>query len=90
LSGPLAVQHVANALSSIASSLSASDNHNISTPQCRTQAIKTVAVDQSLTQEEQIKVMQLFRKDIASADAYLAIDNMELQMTYIKDELDDF
>jgi hypothetical protein len=90
LTGPLAVQHVADALSSVASSLSGCDNQGFGTPQRRTRAIKAVAADQSLTQGEQIKAMRLFRKDIASADTYLAIDDPELRSAYIIDELAEF
>jgi tellurite resistance protein len=84
------VQGVADVLSSIASSLSVSDNQDSSTPQRRTRAIKMVSVDESLSKEECVKAMRLFRKDIASADTYLAIDEKGLWTAYIHDELADF
>jgi hypothetical protein len=92
LTGPVAVQHVADALSSVASSLCSNEANTFGTPspQRRTRAIKAVTSDLSLTQAEQIKAMRLFRKDIASADTYLAIDKPELRTAYLKDELFEF
>lgn len=88
-SGPIAVHNVADALHSIASSFQVSEEHSTesSTPQRRTRAIKTVAADASLTRDERIKAMCLFRKDIASADTYLAIEDNEMRTAYIQEEL---
>jgi hypothetical protein len=96
LTGPVAVQHVADALSSVASSLqvspmvSSNDYCDLGTPQRRTRAIRAVTSDLLLTKAEQIKAMRLFKKDIASADTYLAIDDLELCASYLKDELAEF
>ena len=87
LTGPVAVQQVADAISSVACSFETAD---FGTPQRRTRAIKAVTSDLSLTKAEQIKAMRLFRKDIASADTYLAIDEPELRTAYLKDELAEF
>jgi hypothetical protein len=91
-SGPLAVHDVASALQSIASSLQESEEHGteFSTPQRRTKAIKAVATDHSLMRDERIKAMRLFRKDIASADAYLAIEDDDMRTCYLKEELAEF
>jgi hypothetical protein len=38
--------------------------------------------------EEQVRVMRLFREDMAIADSYLAIDDIETCTAYIRLELD--
>ena len=90
LTGPTAVKGVADALSAIAYSLTdSSGTHPSNSPQCRTLAIKKVAADESLSMDERVKAMHLFRKEIATADTYLAIDEQSLRVAYIKDELAD-
>jgi hypothetical protein len=80
---------VAEALQHVASSLECSGD-SPTTPSRRTRAIKAVTIDASLSQTERIKAVRLFRKEIASADAYLAIDDEELRTLYIRDELAEF
>lgn len=57
------------------------------TPQRRTAAIKLAVCDENLTRQERIQVFSLFRRDIAAADAYLAIDDEELRTEFIRAEL---
>ncbi len=61
-----------------------------STPQCCTTAIRAVTTDTNLTCAEQIKLMGLFVKDIAAADSYLAIDDVELHTEFIHEQLTTF
>jgi hypothetical protein len=81
---------VADALRHIATSLtpSVSATDALATPQRRTAAIQVVTKDKNLTAEEQVKVMRLFREDMAIADSYLAIENTATHTAYIHAELE--
>lgn len=83
---------VADALRTVASSMLSSDStatDALATPRRRTAAIRAVTKDKALTPEEQVRVMRLFREDIAIADSYLAIDDVNTRTAYIRSELGD-
>jgi len=61
-----------------------------STPQCHTTAICAATTDTNLTCAKQIKLMGLFVRDIAAANSYLAIDNVELHTEFIREQLTTF
>jgi len=93
LTGPAAISEVADALHFVAMHLTTNDaasSAEPSTPQCCTTAIRAVTTDTNLTCAEQIKLMGLFVKDIAAADSYLAIDDVELHTEFIHEQLTTF
>src|ERR1700728_4626720 len=77
-SGPAAVLDVASALHKMVSSFVDTNNGDPSTPQRRSMAIWAVEKDQELNSGERIKAMRLFKRDIAAADSYLAINDSTL------------
>lgn len=85
ISGPAAVSDVASALRKMASSFNDVDNGDPSTPQCRSMAIRAVKKDQ-----ERIKAMSLFKRDIAAADLYLAIGDSSVCAEFIRLAIEDF
>jgi hypothetical protein len=90
-SGPVAIMDVADALRHVATSLTPSESMStdaLATPQRRTAAIRVVTKDKSLTPEEQVRVMRLFREDMAIADSYLAIEDTATCTAYIRAELE--
>jgi len=90
ITGPAAVADVADALRFVASHLASSDEANNgppSTPQRRTTAIRAVTTDKNLTHPEQLQLMGLFVSNIAAADSYLAIDDVELRTEFIRQQL---
>ena len=89
-SGPAAVLDVASALREMASSFVDTDNGDLSTPQRRLMAIRAVEKDQELNSGERIKAMCLFKRDIAAADSYLAINDSTLRAEFIRLEIEDF
>lgn len=54
------------------------------TPERRTKAIRTVGKDWELNATERIKAIRLFKRDIAAADAYLAIDESDVRAEFIR------
>ena len=76
---------VADALRDVAAQLNADSEGTLDqkTPQQRTAAICVAANDHDLTCAQQLQVLHLFRADMAAADAYLAIENAELQTKFI-------
>jgi len=83
---------VADALRNVATSMAPSESLStdaLTTPQRRTAAIRVVTKDKNLTREEQVRVMCLFREDMAIADSYLAIEDVETRTAYIQAELQD-
>ncbi|KAG2349310.1 hypothetical protein BDR05DRAFT_972391 [Suillus weaverae] len=90
LTGPTAILGVADALESVATSFTAPTNFidDIpSTPKHCINAIQTVCTDASLSSDEHAKVVALFTKDVAIADAYTAISDVPLHSMYIHLEL---
>ena len=65
------------------------DNDVMSTPQRRSKAIRTVEKDQELKGDERIKAMRLFKRDIAAADMYLAINDPSVRAEVIRLEIED-
>lgn len=94
ISGPAAVSDVASALREMASSFTSSHDDtghgDLSTPQRHSKAIRTVEKDQELTGNERIKAMCLFKRDIAAADLYLAINDPAVRAEVIRLEIEDF
>jgi len=83
---------VADALRNVATSMAPSESLStdaLTTPQCCTAAIRVVTKDKNLTREEQVRVMRLFWEDMAIADSYLAIEDVETHTAYIQAELQD-
>ncbi|KAG1767523.1 hypothetical protein EDD22DRAFT_749779, partial [Suillus occidentalis] len=79
LTGPAAILGVADALKSIAMSFTAPTNFFLddvpSTLKRRINTIQAVCTDASLSSNECAKVVALFTKDEAIADAYTAISD---------------
>jgi hypothetical protein len=96
ISGPAAVSDVATALREMVSSFNGNnddaDHHagDPSTPQRRSKAIRTIEKDQELNGNERIKAMRLFKRDIAAADLYLAINDPAVRAEVIRLEIEDF
>ncbi|KAG2075593.1 hypothetical protein BDR04DRAFT_1133235 [Suillus decipiens] len=90
LTGPVAILGVADALESVATSFNTPNllDDVPSTPKRCISAIWTVCADPSLSSEECAKVVALFTRDIAIADAYTAISDAPLHKMYICLELD--
>ena len=74
--------------SSFNSNVGDTGNGDPSTPQRRSMAIRAVEKDQELSVEERIKVMRLFKRDIAAADSYLAISDSTVRAEFIRLEID--
>ncbi|KAG1759016.1 hypothetical protein EDD22DRAFT_981197 [Suillus occidentalis] len=90
LTGPAAILGVVDALKSVAMSFTAPTNFLDdvpSTPKCHINAIQAVCTDASLSSDERAKVIALFTKDVAIADAYTAISDVPLHSMYIHLEL---
>ena len=89
LTGPAAVTGVADALHYVAMEFSTGNSASSApaTPQHRTAAICAVTTDKNLTRDEQVKLMALFITNIAAADSYLAIDDVELRTEFIHHQL---
>jgi hypothetical protein len=85
VTGPGAVADVADALCDVAAQLNADSEGTLDqkTPQRRTTAIGVAANDHDLTHAQQLQVLHLFCTDMAAADAYLAIEDAELQTEFI-------
>ncbi len=82
LTGPIAVNNVADAVTRVASSLSMSTTA-IATPTRRTNAVKMVADDKSLKRAVRVSAITLFTKDIAACDSYLAIPDHTLRNDFL-------
>jgi hypothetical protein len=91
ITGPAAVSDVASALREMASSFNSNDadNGGPSTPQRRSMAIRAIEKDQELNNNERIKAMRLFKRDIAAADLYLAINDSSVRAEVIRLEIED-
>jgi hypothetical protein len=87
--GPSAVLDVASALREVAESFSSSVGDGPTTPERRTNAIRAVAKDRELDARERIGAIRLFKRDIAAADAYLAIDEPDVHAEFIRLEIED-
>ena len=87
VTGPVAVNHMADALSQMATSFNAGDVL-IASPTHRTKAVRTVSADKTLMQHERVKAICLFTADIALCNSYLAINNQELGNDFLADFLD--
>jgi hypothetical protein len=74
----------------MASSFNDVDNGGPSTPQRRSMAIRAIEKDEELNGEERIKAMRLFKRDIAAADSYLAINDSAVRAEFIRLEIEDF
>ena len=74
----------------MASSFNDVDNGGPSTPQRRSMAIRAIEKDEELNGEERIKAMRLFKRDIAAADSYLAINDSTVRAEFIRLEIEDF
>ncbi|KAG1822596.1 uncharacterized protein BJ212DRAFT_1262988, partial [Suillus subaureus] len=91
LTGPAAILGVADALESVAMSFTTPTSFLDdvpSTPKCRINAIQAVCTDATLSSDECAKVVALFTKDVAIADAYTAISDVSLCSMYIHLELE--
>ena len=88
--GPAVVQDIANAIHEFSASMSnnAAIADTPSTPKRRQAAIEVVEQDGTFTTPEQIKVWNLFYKDIAAADTYIAISDKRKRNWFIWGLLD--
>jgi len=59
-----------------------------STPKRRQAAIEVVEQDETFTTPEQMKVWNLFYKDIAAADSYMAITDERKRNLFVRGLLD--
>ncbi|KAG1817478.1 uncharacterized protein BJ212DRAFT_1446610 [Suillus subaureus] len=90
LTGPAAILGVADALKSVATSFTAPTNFLNDVPSTlkhHINAIQAVCTDASLSSDKCAKVVVLFTKDVAIADAYTAISGVPLHSMYICLEL---
>jgi hypothetical protein len=90
LTGPAAILGVADALKSVATSFTTPTNFLNDVPstlKCCINAIQAVCTDASLSSDKCAKVVSLFTKDVAIADAYTAISDVPLHSMYICLEL---
>jgi hypothetical protein len=85
VTGAGAVSDVADALRHVAAQFNADSGGTgaVGTLQRRTTAVRAAATDLNLTRDQRLKVLHLFRDDIAAADAYLAIEDAELRTEFI-------
>jgi len=91
-SGPVAVSDITSALCEIAKSFATLEQPHdsaLSTPQHHTSAIQVVGKDSELDGIEHIKAMHLFKRDIAAADSYLAIEDPIICAEFICLEVED-
>jgi hypothetical protein len=59
-----------------------------STPQRRKKAVRSFLSDgYGFTSDQNISIIRVFEKDIATADTYLAIEEKELRLKYIQSTL---
>ena len=87
--GPAVVQDVANAIREFSASMSNTTTTDTpSTPKRRQMAIETVEQDGTFTTPEQIKVWNLFYKDIAAADTYMAVSDKRKRNRFVRGLLD--
>lgn len=87
--GPAVVQDVANAIRQLSESMSTPAAMNTpSTPKRRQVAIEAVEHEATFTTPEQIKVWNLFYKDIAAADTYMAISDKRKRERLVRGLLD--
>lgn len=95
VTGPAAILGVADALAAVASSLNTPpeiqtlDTFGVfpPTPKRRMDAIAAISGDINLSTQERVKAISLFSKDIAKADAYLAVSDATIRSAYIQLEL---
>lgn len=88
LTGPAAILGVADALEAVTTSFNAPGVDDVpSTPKRCISAIQAICTDTSLSSDERAKVVALFAKDVAIADAYTAISDEPLHSMYIRLEL---
>ncbi|KAJ8580500.1 hypothetical protein M405DRAFT_847594 [Rhizopogon salebrosus TDB-379] len=88
LTGLAVILGVADALEAIATSFNAPGIDDVpSTPKRRISAIQAICTDTSLSSDERAKVVALFAKDVAIADAYTVISDELLCSMYIRLEL---
>jgi hypothetical protein len=90
-SGPAAVSDIANAIREVAESFgnNSAAAGGPTTPERRTKAIRVVGKDHELDARERIKAIRLFKRDIAAADAYLAIDELDVRAEFIRLEIEE-
>ncbi|KIO00088.1 hypothetical protein M404DRAFT_29909 [Pisolithus tinctorius Marx 270] len=95
VTGPAAILGVADALAAVASSLNTPleiqtlDTFGVfpPTPKRCMDAIAAISGDINLSTQEYVKAISLFSKDIAKADAYLAVSDATICSAYIQLEL---
>jgi len=87
--GPAVVQDVVNAIRQLSESMSTPVAMNTpSTPKRRQVAIEAVEHEATFTTPEQVKVWNLFYKDIAAADTYMAISDKRKRNRFVRGLLD--
>ena len=88
--GPAVVQDVAKAIREFSASMltTATIANTPSTPKRRQAAIEVVEQDETFTTPEQMKVWNLFYKDIAAADSYMAITDERKRNLFVRGLLD--
>ncbi|KAH7903727.1 hypothetical protein BJ138DRAFT_1184362 [Hygrophoropsis aurantiaca] len=93
VTGPTAVLDVADALCSVANSVTALDSAPATqsdlarTPERRSWAVKMISAETTLTKDQHVAAVKLFARSIAAADTYMAIDDQELRNGYILAEI---
>ena len=86
VSGPVALAEMVSGLRELASSLAA-PSAGPYTPDRRKKAIQTFQADPEFTDEERLKGVILFHKDISAADVYMALDDKKLRSEFIRSQI---
>ena len=86
--GPQSVADMAGALRDMASSLNTSSATGPSTPQRRTAAVRAVTLDNNFEDYERSRFIRLIAKDIALADMYMAIPDVDIRSDVVRGELE--
>ena len=55
-----------------------------STPERRVKAIHSAEKDEDLSDDERLKLICLFHKDISAADTYLAIEKKSMRTAFVR------
>ena len=83
----MAVNNVAGAMTTMASSFGAATN--IATPTRRQRAVEMVAADESISPTTRRRAILLFTRNIAVCDSYVVLHDPELRSGFLADALED-
>lgn len=82
-----AMMAVSSSLDKVAVALSVNPG-GPSSPQRKSEAIRSITKMDAFSKEQKIRLMQLIRSDTSVADAFLAIDDPELVVDFMLAELE--